>query len=566
LASTADPRDLLGVLAKSVTAEISALSSWPCYSRPTGASSWYNRSRTLRRPVPFLILLDFLFRFMSSNEITSRTIGPLWFIILMPLSACAALVGVAAYNYYPTIALVAIGCPLIAVGAWWLLQSPYRCMCALVAMLPLEASAVLEIGFTLRLAYVMIVLLSVSTWRCADELGVPRSPALKPLAFFALVCVVSTAQLIIWPPPPTPSLQSTLEMRGSAMRVFVQLFLLAIHVMLFVNVLAVVRSKFRIRTAIQIFVVTALLVATYALYQPVAVTYNLPLKDITNAIATSGNRFGGVLYSGGLVSIRPRATFQEAGNLGQFLLAALAILFVYNPFVGGTRKVAHYAAISLLTWSLIATLARGSYVGWMAAMVAMVLAGAKRAISRQIAVSGLALAVFVVVVFPMIGLTNADDISFLATVVERFSGDPSSQERLKSGSVLFDVWTDHPILGVGFGAYGAYGASLTNASILLSANGVWWSVLAETGIIGFCVFCWFVATLLLGAFRGYHSCRDPELKAIIGGLGAAVVGVLTQYLFIGDRMTSFVWFLLALLAAATSTAKNRSKRAERTEK
>jgi uncharacterized membrane protein YobD (UPF0266 family) len=433
-------------------------------------------------------------------------------------------------------------------------------------MLPLEASAVLEIGFTLRLAYVMIALTAIATWRCADELGMPRSPALKPLAFFALVCVVSTAQLAIWPPPPTPSLQSTLEMRGSALRVFVQLFLLAIHVMLFVNVLAVVRSKFRIRTAIQVFVVIALLVALYALYQPVAVAYNLPLKDITNAVATSGDRFGGVLYSGGLVSIRPRATFQEAGNLGQFLLAALAILFVYSPFVGQKRQTTRYLAIFIITWALIATLARGSYAGLAVAIMALLIAETRRVCLRQIAVSAFALIVFVAVVFPITGLTDARGISFLEVITERFSGDPSSQERLKSGSVLFDVWTDHPILGVGFGAYGAYGASLTNASILLSANGVWWSVLAETGIIGFCVFCWFVATLLLGAFRGYHSCRDPELKAIIGGLGAAVVGVLTQYLFMGDRMTSFVWFLLALLAAATSTAKNRSKRAERTEK
>lgn len=483
--------------------------------------------------------------------------------VLLGISMAVSCAGVLALHYMPLALAIGAGVPIVLTGLYWLLKSPYRCMYALIISLPLEAAAVLEVGFTLRIAYLLAALCALCTWSIYRIKRVPESRSLRPLAVFALISTISLIQIVLFPPPPIHGILSSLETRASGMRYFVQLFMLLLHVLLFLNVLVLFRERAQVRTAVKIYVVVAVIIAIYTLYQPVAVNFNLPLQAITNSINTNGIGYGGVPYaSTDVAAVRPRATFQEPGNLGQYLLTALAILLLYNPFTSRKAKLFHYLSISILTWGIIVTIARGTYISLALIVLYLLLSRLRRESIKSIGVMLCSILLFAVIIFPVLGTRKTEDVSFTLMLLGRFSmADDSSRERVQALPALISVWSKHPVLGVGLGAYGSWGSAEMGLGTILSACGVWWSVLVETGILGLIAYIWFIAAVLLPLHYGVMRCRDPELRRIGAGLMVSVVGALVQYLFFADRMSTAVWFLLGLCAAMTVLIKSHFRAA-----
>lgn len=495
----------------------------------------------------------------TSAEVGGQSSGIGYSAALAIISACTAAVGLLAWSYFPSVLAAAIAAPVVVCLTWWLLKSPIRCMYALVITLPLEAAAVLEVGFTLRIAYALIGLCCVSTWLSRRRLVIERDPTTAGLMLFILICTASMVQFVIFPPPEIANLQSGLGLRASGLRVFVQLFLLLLHVAFFFNVLVLLRDKARIRSAVRLYIVTAVVVAAYGVYQLVAITYNLPFKNITNAISTGGEGIAGVSYASSIfAAIRPRSTFQEPGNLGQFLLSALAILLVYQPFVGRKDKFLQYSSILVLVWGIIVTVARGTYLGMLLVVVLLLVVGSRRVSLPNLIAVLLSIAAFAAVVFPVMAVMSHGAGSMTGMLTGRFTGNEMTQETRKEYlPVLLAVWQEHPVLGVGLGAYGAYGAAELKIGTVMSAHGVWWSVLVETGLLGLAAYMWFIGAWFRLLYRRSIGDWDPELRGILAGLILAMAGVLFQYLFMCDRMSTYVWFLLALgCAAANLSVRN----------
>ena len=462
---------------------------------------------------------------------------------------------------FPMITGIALGIIILAYITRWLIHSPERCFYALIITLPLESAAVLEIGFTLRLSYILICLCAISTWIFNKRKTTPNYSVITPLVLYTLVCVFSFIQIIIFPPPSISNVLAGIALRASGIRYFVQLFLLLLHVILFINILIVVKSKEQIQKMISIYVLISILISAYALYQPLAIAFDLPLKSINNAMDTGGDSYGKLPYaSGAFVDVRPNSTFQEPGNLGQYLLSSLGILMVYNPFRKRKFEYARFAAIAVLFAGIAVTVSRGTFLSMVPMLIVLIFSKIRKHATFGIIALGISVVVFASIVFPVIEVTSKKDFTFLSVITGRFGADTMDNDVRKDYShILFSVWSKHPIIGVGLGAYGYYGGAKLHAPVMLSSHGFWWSVLAETGIVGLLLCIWFIGGSLLTIYKRFCVCSDNDIKSLLGGIFAALIGVFFQYMFLGDRLSSYVWFLLGLGVAASLIAANEKK-------
>jgi putative inorganic carbon (hco3(-)) transporter len=189
--------------------------------------------------------------------------------------------------------------------------------------------------------------------------------------------------------------------------------------------------------------------------------------------------------------------------------------------------------------AIYVTFSRGGLVG-LAAVIALC-AWRKRNLWFQ----GLALLLLVGgLAFASRFWTRGEDFSQL-------NSDVSFQQRLATSQAGFDMFMDHPMLGVGFGcsviAWPLYApAGLYTRGALVTHN-TFVQVLSETGLLGFLPF-----VLLIG-FSLYHA-RKLALQPATADSGAAVEvalwGLVVCGMSGGYVLTWFPYLLLGLAAAA----------------
>lgn len=178
--------------------------------------------------------------------------------------------------------------------------------------------------------------------------------------------------------------------------------------------------------------------------------------------------------------------------------------------------------------------------------------------------------------------------SYFEPRLERFFNDPLSAgglyevtnqlafaERVIFWSTGWEIFNDHPFLGVGLGNAGfyfpekmpAFGWALWEVSQVFFYHGhlpniksLWVRILAETGILGFSIFLvW--NYLLWFSGRLAKSVKDPMLK--MAGLAGQLV--LIAFIVEGFSIDSFAlpyyWFSVGLLSAAAYLARSEIRAA-----
>lgn len=115
----------------------------------------------------------------------------------------------------------------------------------------------------------------------------------------------------------------------------------------------------------------------------------------------------------------------------------------------------------------------------------------------------------------------------------------SIQSRIDSWTTAWRIFTQHPVLGVGFNTYRyAQGASLTSHAGA-GADSSLLFVAATTGILGFLAYLWYFERLFLLRTMNYE-------------LQATLVAVLAHSLFLNSLFYPAVMVWLALLVASTA--------------
>ena len=150
--------------------------------------------------------------------------------------------------------------------------------------------------------------------------------------------------------------------------------------------------------------------------------------------------------------------------------------------------------------------------------------------------------------------------------------DNSFRQRKRLMTTAWDMFADHPLLGVGAGNYsehfdeysGRLGTTLRsyeNFGRQRYPHNLYLQVLAETGLAGLTAFVAIIATALMGLWTAYRSCNDAgaghTTPDLIASIGLALTAYLTTSLFLHGHYIQYLWLWVALAAAAARIAAPR---------
>lgn len=240
---------------------------------------------------------------------------------------------------------------------------------------------------------------------------------------------------------------------------------------------------------------------------------------------------------------------QLGPNAAGTVLVASSLLGLGLAAGGGRWGILGAAAQIPILAGLLATLSRGSWIGWAAGLLSFaVLAGARSRRHLWLAGILLAAAAAAVAAYPPV---QARALSTL---------DPEpNQDRLLLWRASLRMAADHPWVGVGFGAfvreYPKYRLPGDPNTTPPFAHNLPLSLAAETGLGGLLAFLVFTGRLLRLGWSGLQR-APPEEYPVTAGTLAALSGMLVQQLVDGTLQSFHLglgfWLLAAVLLARTT--------------
>ncbi len=238
------------------------------------------------------------------------------------------------------------------------------------------------------------------------------------------------------------------------------------------------------------------------------------------------------------------STVLEPNIAGAMIMIVLLIQFAQ---MAGGERVALWKPLLLFS-ALLATLSRSSFLGL---MVGGVLILAVRGVSRRmLQLAGIVL-LAVVAALPKI-LAYAENYA-------KLSVDASALTRVTNWLRALRIFSDSPVIGVGFNTYGyvqeLYGFTRAGLSTNSTDGGLLF-IAVMTGVVGLSLY---LAMLTMVVRRCRRVWRDagspPEFRALATGIAAATIAVCVHSLFVNSLLTPFVmeplwilWGLASVLA------------------
>ncbi|HCC07711.1 MAG TPA: hypothetical protein DEP72_06100 [Clostridiales bacterium] len=163
----------------------------------------------------------------------------------------------------------------------------------------------------------------------------------------------------------------------------------------------------------------------------------------------------------------------------------------------------------------------------------------------------------------MIPLAIVALIIFAPRVLERLltsfnTNDTSISSRVTLWQDVMQIIKDYWMTGVGFGVTAFSGMYLLYKHQYLTAlhaHNLYLEILAETGIVGFLVFAFFVFSVITNLMKNYISTKDRFNKYIMLGILAAFLGILVngfaEYTWSDFRVVAMFWIVIGIGAALT---------------
>ncbi len=281
----------------------------------------------------------------------------------------------------------------------------------------------------------------------------------------------------------------------------------------------------------------------------------------------------GALVAGAVVSVAlgfagavQGGTSRIVGGSGDpnFLAAGIvpAIVLALALAAGSRHPALRFAVlpiVALLVIGLVGTQSRGGLIAaGVAAATALVLAKRQRkwVIIGLLWMVGAALAWFV-----------ADPGAW-----ERMTDFEESNGRSELWSVAWQMWQDHPVVGVGLDAFRDNAAQYSRelgplkfADFLTEqpkfVHNSFLELLAETGIIGLVLFLSVVAGCLACAWQAaglFERLGDTAMAGLSRGVVVAMLAILTAGMFISGQTDRRMWVVLALGPALWAAAKREA--------
>ena len=304
----------------------------------------------------------------------------------------------------------------------------------------------------------------------------------------------------------------------------------------------IIDSRHAVSAVLWSMVVFTVAGAVMGTYQVITGQFHLPVKVIT---ALGGNvpRATGTFHNPNIF-----ASFMMSG-----VLPLLAVLLNYK--MPKSQRMLFTLSTIIGVGGLLASFSRSSWVATLVGvMIILWLSGKLRYFFILIFVS----------ILLVLGLKEF--VPFAEYIFERFIsiftlfsefgsvGRTSSTARIFLIIASFDMFFDHPFLGIGWRAFPYVFAQYAppgypHWSYVNEPHTAIAMVLGELGIVGFFAFAWFIGKTLLLSVGRFFQMQEPYFRAVTIGLIATFIAFQVNQSFNGDLPNNMFWFCIGMMFA-----------------
>ena len=411
------------------------------------------------------------------------------------------------------------------------LRWPMFGVLAVIFLLPFERIGAIDVaGVTIRPSQVVAVALIAAwltrmAWR--GRLSWRPQPLLIPLCAYLVVLGVGLTHA----ENPT---------RGVFVLAFTA-FTLGVSIL----VPQIVRSEVQANRVVNVLLTTTAIVSAFGLFQFLGDYAGLPTS-------ITGLRD---LYTKDILGFpRVQSTALEPLYFANFLLLPLSLLTA-SLFSRVQRKGFFGLPLLLLAGLvLVLTVARGGYMAFAASVVVIIVFSLRQFLhpGRILAFGASILIVGVVAMQLLGGGTDAFSVQkFTGHITNLFTG-ASYEERIATFDLANQAFREQPLVGIGPGQFGPYASinpSYEPKDGWKIVNNLTLEVLAEAGLLGLLALVLAFSILIVRSVRAIRRASSPNLRALLVGGLAAVIGILVQYQTFSILYIMHVWVAVGLLVA-----------------
>ncbi len=247
---------------------------------------------------------------------------------------------------------------------------------------------------------------------------------------------------------------------------------------------------------------------------------------------------------------RVQALAYEPSFLAFYLVPAFYLSFATSQ---------HYSTAGILA-GIIASTSRSGLVGLMVGGVVLLLLE-RRAVVKKLPICGVATALAVGLQLQLSGGAYLGFVSKPVTTVTQGKTDEASiTPRFATWDDAWHVFLDHPVNGVGAGAYGGgvheLGIALELPEAEIKTTNLWLEVLAELGLLGFAAL---LAMLVIAVFGLWKARRHEQLATVVI---TAIAASAAMFAFVQTLWVPYRWivWILAISIAFPIGGRPRSRR------
>ncbi|NNF60397.1 MAG: hypothetical protein HKN06_03595 [Gammaproteobacteria bacterium] len=288
----------------------------------------------------------------------------------------------------------------------------------------------------------------------------------------------------------------------------------------------------------------------------------------------SGNftpEYGGFAQSSISFMLGEQKIFRMSGPLydpnyfGQLLLIAMPIAverMINEKFIG--LQIAAGAALLLGLASVILTFSRGAFVAVL--VVAGIAILASRSRRRLMALSALA----VLVSLPLLPTGYLDRFASALPALSQERADVSVRGRASEMLVAWEMFRDHPLLGVGYQNYPEYFQRYTIEFDQMPrgqarpAHSLYLEIAAERGLLGLCTFAallLYFGRVVVEALRHPDRVGGEDAADMVAGLAMGFIAYLVAAVFLHDAYPRYFWLMTGLILAVSGMLSQQAGQA-----
>lgn len=260
------------------------------------------------------------------------------------------------------------------------------------------------------------------------------------------------------------------------------------------------------------------------------------------AVAQSVCSLVGLVPSDG---VRSLGYFQDPNLYAGYLLSSIALLFYV---VARHRMTAWPVALLLLFGGVLSTGSRGALAA-AAVLLAISAIGLLSSRIGTLLMAGTTVLVAVLLFVPdILSRLVLPGVDRLLTSAENAGTDP----RWRLWGRAWELWLDHPLLGVGVGQFTEYSVGLTPFRQWTEgqvAHNTFLSFAAEGGIVGLLAFSAILVAAVWFVHRSVHLTKVQRMALVIG-----VLVIVVMMMTLNLQNLRYVWAFLAFAIATAASA------------